>query len=79
MAYFVTSNRAKIYFEDRGQGKTVFFVTAFGNNCDPFTVAGFWYSLFRTDQLHVMEKITIPFLYLMPQFPLYSKVTTDFF
>lgn len=51
---------------------------AFGSACAPLTCASLWYSLFRTDQRQVMEKITIPFLYLMPEFPLYSTVTTDF-
>lgn len=29
MAYFVTSDGAKIYFEDRGQGKNVLFCHCF--------------------------------------------------
>ena len=45
---------------------------------DPFTVVAMWYSLFRTDQRPVMEKITVPLLYIMPETPLYSMVTVNF-
>lgn len=50
----------------------------FGMGCDPLTMASFWYSLFRTDQRPVMDKITVPFLYIMPEFPLYSMVTANY-
>ena len=52
--------------------------TVFGMGCNPLTMAAFWYSLYRTDQRPVMDKITVPFLYIMPEFPLYSMVTADF-
>lgn len=45
---------------------------------DPFTFGSLWYSLFRTDQRDVMSKINVPFLYVMPEQPLYSMVTANF-
>lgn len=46
---------------------------------DPLVMGGFWYSLFRTDQRPFIKKITIPFLYIMPDFPLYSMETINFY
>ena len=48
-------------------------------NFDPFTVVSMWCSLFRTDQRPAIDKIDVPFLYIMPEFPLYSMVTVDFY
>ena len=49
-----------------------------GKGFDPLTMASLWFSLYRTDQRPVMEKISVPFLYIMPEFPLYSMVTVDY-
>ena len=49
------------------------------HSISPFIMAGFWYSLFRTDQRPSIKKITIPFLYIMPDFPLYSMETVNFY
>ena len=49
------------------------------NSIDPFVMASLWYSLFRTDQRPFIQKITVPFLYIMPDFPLYSMKTIDFY
>ncbi len=46
--------------------------------CDPLTSASLWYSLFRTDQRPAIEKIDVPFLYVMPEVPLYSMVAVDY-
>ena len=46
---------------------------------DAFTVAAMWYSLFRTDQRNAIGKINVPFLYVMPETPLYSMTTVDFY
>ncbi len=54
------------------------FIKSFGDSVDPLTMASLWYSLFRTDQRPAMEKITVPFLYLMPDNPLYSTEATDY-
>ena len=53
-------------------------IASCGAGIDPLTTASLWYSLFRTDQRPAMEKITVPFLYVMPETPLYSMVTVDF-
>ena len=49
-----------------------------GVGCEPLTMASLWYSLFRTDQRPAMEKITVPFLYIMPETPLYSMTAINF-
>ncbi len=54
-------------------------VAACGAGCDPFTMASLWYSLFRADQRPAIAKITVPFLYVMPETPLYSTTTVDFY
>ena len=53
-------------------------IASCGAGCDPFTMASLWYSLFRTDQRPAIDKITVPFLYVMPETPLYSMVTADY-
>ena len=42
-------------------------------------MASLWYSLFRTDQRPAIAKITVPFLYVMPETPLYSMTTVEFY
>ena len=46
---------------------------------DPFIMVGFWYALFRLDQRDYIKKINVPFLYIMPDFPLYSMETVNFY
>lgn len=53
--------------------------TMFREGLDPLTVASLWYSLFRTDQRPAISKITVPFLYVMPETPLYSMTTVNFY
>ena len=50
-----------------------------GVDCDAYTMASLWYSLFRTDQRPAISKINVPFLYIMPETPLYSMVVVDFY
>ena len=42
------------------------------------SIASLCFSLYRTDQRPVMEKNSVHFLYIMPEFPLYSMVTVDY-
>ncbi|MBW3068070.1 alpha/beta hydrolase [Actinomyces sp. 594] len=53
-------------------------IEAMRESVDPLSFAALWYSLFRTDQRPVMDRIDVPFLYLMPEIPLYSTVNTDY-
>ncbi len=53
-------------------------VTVCGAGCDTYTMASLWYSLFRTDQRPHISKITVPFMYVMPDTPLYSMETVNF-
>ena len=48
-------------------------------NIDPLIMASLWFSLFRTDQRPFIKKINVPFLYIMPEFPLYSMETVNFY
>ncbi len=54
-------------------------ITVCGAGCDTLTMASLWYSLFRTDQRSAISKITVPFLYVMPETPLYSMTTVNFY
>lgn len=54
-------------------------ITVCGAGCDTYTMASLWYSLFRADQRPAINKITVPFLYIMPETPLYSMVTVNFY
>ena len=49
------------------------------HSIEPAVMASLWYSLFRTDQRPFIKKITVPFLYIMPEFPLYSMETVNFY
>ncbi len=49
-----------------------------GKGFDPLTMASLWFSLYRTDLRPAMEKITVPFLYLMPETPLYSEEAVNY-
>lgn len=51
----------------------------FREGLDPLVVASLWYSLFRTDQRPAISKIDVPFLYIMPETPLYSMTTVNFY
>ena len=53
-------------------------ITMCGEGCDTYTMASLWYSLFRTDQREAISKITVPFMYVMPETPLYSMTTVNF-
>ena len=48
-------------------------------NIDPLIMASLWFSLFRTDQRPFIKKINVPFMYVMPDFPLYSMETVNFY
>ena len=53
-------------------------ITMCGEGSDTYTMASMWYPLFRTDQREAISKITVPFMYVMPQTPLYSMTTVNF-
>lgn len=46
--------------------------------CDPFTLAGIWYSVFRTDNRAAVEKITVPYMYIRPETAICGQETIDF-
>ena len=54
-------------------------INSIRNDIDPFIMVGFWYALFRLDQRPFIKKIDVPFLYIMPDFPLYSMETVNFY
>ncbi|MBQ7503354.1 alpha/beta hydrolase [bacterium] len=49
-----------------------------GIGCDALTMASLWFSLFRTDFRPVISEISVPFLYIMPEYPLYSMTAVNF-
>lgn len=62
--------------EDPVNDANMRIICAAGMN--PFTSASLWYSLFRTDQRPAISKINVPFMYVMPETPLYSMVNVNF-
>ncbi len=50
----------------------------YGKVIDPFTMAGLMFSLYRTDLRDAIGKIEVPFLYIMPETPLFSKENVDY-
>ena len=46
--------------------------------CDPFTSAGLWYSVYRTDSRPALEKITVPFMHIFPETPICSMEAVDY-
>ena len=55
------------------------FISAYSNGANVFTAVSLWWSLFRTDSREAIKKITVPFLYMTPETPLYSIVTVNFY
>lgn len=53
-------------------------IRIYRQNTDAFTMASLWYSLFRCDQRPAMANITVPFLYIMPDNPLYSMEAVEY-
>ena len=46
--------------------------------CDAFTAAGLWYSVFRTDSRPGVEKITVPFLHVFPETPICTMEAVNY-
>ena len=84
--FFIGKN-SKIKYVEKHYGSGNGFGRKFFNpetvvhlaGCDTYTMASLWYSLFRSDQRPTIGKISVPFLYIMPETPLYSMVTVDFY
>ena len=53
-------------------------IESLAKRSDPLIFASLWFSLFRTDQRPYLDKITVPLLYIMPDFPLYSMVAVNY-
>lgn len=53
-------------------------IRIYRQNTDAFTMASLWYSLFRCGQRPAMANITVPFLYIMPDNPLYSMEAVEY-
>ena len=49
------------------------------NPTEPFVMSSLWWPLFRTDQRPFISKITVPFIYIMPQYGLYSMEAVNFY
>lgn len=71
-AFHITKNIMDPALKDLPPEKQDELAKLYAESINPFTMASLWYSLFRQDQRPAMSKITVPFLYLMPDNPLYS-------
>lgn len=47
-------------------------------SCDSFTLAGLWYSVYRTDNRPVLDTITVPFLHVLPETPICGMEAIDY-
>lgn len=77
-AFYITQNIMDKSLLDVSPDRQKELIEAYGNATDPFVMASFWFSLFRTDQRPAIEKITVPFFYIMPDEPLYSMEAVDY-
>ena len=68
MVYYKTSNETAIENNSPKETDDVMKVLCC-IDCDAYTMASLWYSLFRTDQRPAISKINVPFLYIMPETP----------
>lgn len=77
--WYITKNLIKPQLKNSSEeiDKTMNLIC--GINCDAYAMASLWYSLFRTDQRSAISKINVPFLYVMPETPLYSMVAVKFY
>ncbi|MBR6024788.1 MAG: alpha/beta hydrolase [Methanobrevibacter sp.] len=76
--WYITKNMINPALKDTPPELDDAMIALCGNGFDPFTMAGLWFSLFRTDHRKTMKDITVPFLYIMPETPLYSMEAVDF-
>lgn len=77
-AFYITKNIMDKSLLDIPLEKQNELAEAYGKATDSFVMASFWFSLFRCDQRPAIEKITVPFLYIMPEEPLYSMEAVDY-
>lgn len=77
-AFHITKNLMDTSLKDLPLNEQREIIEIYGRATDPFTMASFWFSLFRTDQRPAMSKIDVPLLYLMPQNPLYSMEAVNY-
>ncbi len=47
-------------------------------SCDAFTLAGLWFSIYRTDNRPAVEKITVPYMHIKPEIPLMGAQVADY-
>lgn len=77
-AFHITKHIMNPSLKDLPSQKQEELIKLYSKSTNPFTMASMWYSLFRTDQRPAMSKITVPFLYIMPDNPLYSMEAINY-
>lgn len=77
-AFHISKNLMNPSLKNLSPGEEKEMVEKYAQATDSFTMASLWFSLFKTDQRPAISKITVPFLYLMPDNPLYSMEATDY-
>lgn len=75
--WYITKNMMNPYLKNTPEGFEDAMIALCDEGFDPLTMASLWFSLFRTDQRKTMKKINVPFLYIMPENPLYSMEAVD--
>lgn len=76
--YYIAKSIMNPALADVSKEIEVKMTEALSEGSDPLTFGSLWFSLFRTDQRKYIGKITVPFLYIMPDFPLYSMVAVNY-
>ena len=77
-AYYITKNIMDPRLSSITKEEEYELIKQYGKATDAFTMASFRYSLFRSDQRPAIDKITVPFMYIMPDYPLYSMDAVDY-
>ena len=77
--WYITKNLLNPKLKDTPAKIEAEMINFFSEGCDTLTTASLWFSNFRIDQRPAIDKITVPFLYIMPELPLYSMEAVNFY
>lgn len=77
-AFYISKNIMNPGLSDISPEMEKELVEEYSRGTDPLTMASLWFSLFKSDQRPAMDKINVPFLYIMPETPLYSMEAIDY-
>ena len=78
-SYYVLKEITNPKYRDLPEEKIPETIAALRGTLSPYTMVSFWWSLYRVDYRETISKITVPFFYIMPEFPLYNMVVVNFY